>query len=100
MMRRSVDTTRLDPTSTNVVASPMARLFDTALVTANAEHSPSVCTSTGFSCHNPRVATLLAVNGPVDAGALIMLTGSSPAARREGFSRARVECPIHPGQTV
>jgi len=36
------------------VAIPIARLFATLLVTASVGQSPSICTSTGFSFHNPR----------------------------------------------
>src|SRR5678809_306402 len=57
MYFRIVDTITLEHTSTKVVAAPIARLFATALVTASAEQRPSVCTSTGFWCHRPRVRT-------------------------------------------
>src|SRR5512132_4028963 len=73
MIFRIVDTMTLEPTSTKVVASPIARLLATALVTASAEQSPRVCTSTGFSCQSPRVRTAPGVAGAGEDDALIML---------------------------
>ena len=63
----------LDDTSTNVVATHIARLFATAFVTASAEQSPSVWTSTGFWCHSPRVRTALVLLGaPVSLITMLM----------------------------
>ena len=50
---RTVETTRLDMTSTKAVASPMARAFTALFVTAKTGHMPSTCTKTGFCSHNP-----------------------------------------------
>src|SRR6266545_6932252 len=63
MYFRSAETMTLEHTSTNVVAAPIARLLATAFVTASAEQTPSVCTSTGFWCHRPRVRTPLVLLG-------------------------------------
>src|SRR6476646_2258610 len=86
MYRRISETMVLEHTSTKVVASPIARLFATAFVTARAEQSPSVCTSTGFSCQSPRVRTALGVLGPDDCLTAMLMRGSSQDA---GELRAR-----------
>ena len=57
---RSEETSRLEPTSTKVVAAPMARPLMAELVTASAGHSPSSWTKTGFSFQNPFAASSLA----------------------------------------
>src|SRR5688500_982049 len=73
MCFRIIETMTLEHTSTNVVATPSATLFATACVTASAEQSPSVCTSTGFWCHNPRVRTApVLLGGPVSLITMLM----------------------------
>src|SRR5512132_2489870 len=89
MSFRMVETMMLDETSTKVVASPIARLLATAFVTASAEQSPSVCTSTGFSCQSPRVSTAPALVGAGDDDALIMLMRASSPSDDARELRAR-----------
>src|SRR6478672_3699635 len=89
MYFRISETMMLEQTSTNVVASPMARLLATAFVTASAEQSPSVCTSTGFSCQSPRVSTAPALVGAGDDDALIMLMRASSPSDDARELRAR-----------
>ena len=50
---RSEETSRLEPTSTKVVAAPMASALMAELVTARAGHRPSSWMKTGFSRHRP-----------------------------------------------
>src|SRR5687767_2871815 len=84
MYFRISETMALEQTSTKAVASPIARLLATAFVTASAEQSPSVCTSTGFSCHSPRVSTACGVFGPVEALTAMLMASPSQCAGQLG----------------
>ncbi len=86
MRRLSEETSRLEPSSTKNVATPIAMLLATVLVTASVGHSPSICTSTGFSRHTPRIRSCdgvvprLPCAGGVMPGAVVALPAASAAS--------------------
>ena len=81
---RSDETSRLEPTSTKVVAAPMASALMAEFVTASAGHRPSSWMKTGFSRQSPLTSSRswMVRDGSAITRAPARRRGVCPAGRR------------------